>query len=281
MEKKNNENNLDEWNERLQVENEILKLKLMAERGACFIESSEDLPREVEAEFLKNVQLFEDLFDKAEEVTIYEYIGKPEFKGANELTDADLKDETQRLLGLMQLKNIVLDVMGEYEPPVIYKFITEELFSEKIREINIPGYFHHFIYEEFHPNHDIDISKTAQKFIDHWFGKGFNEANFELSDQLVTGDRKIFSKEEVLVKLQNCLSSYQRFTNIKIKAIDTSFEWDQNGEKGFGHAEGMLRYDAEIGNGEIIHFGGPFKLYMINEYAYWQIFYFEFPGFAW
>ena len=51
--------------------------------------------------------------------------------------------------------------------------------------------------------------------------------------------------------------------------------------KGMGHAEGMFRYDAEIENGEKIHFEEAFKLYMINEDGYWRIFYFVFPGFAW
>ena len=48
-----------------------------------------------------------------------------------------------------------------------------------------------------------------------------------------------------------------------------------------GHAEGIFRYDAEIENGETIHFEDAFKLYMINEGGYWRIFYFVFPGFAW
>ena len=38
---------------------------MQAERNALFGGNMQDLPPEVEAEFLKNVQMFEDSFDKA------------------------------------------------------------------------------------------------------------------------------------------------------------------------------------------------------------------------
>lgn len=265
----------------LRIENEILKLKMQAERDAIFGGNMEDLPPEVEAEILKNVQLFEDSFEKAEAVTIYECIGQPSYKKIDELKPDEVKEELTRIMELMHFKNIVLDVQVQYQLSVIYKFITEELFQEKIREVNFPGYIHSFIYEEFHPNHDIDIGNTAQVFLNHWFEKGFDENSLEFADRLVTAEGKIFSRDEVIVKLHNCLNSYQRFINIKFKGSETSFEWDEEEKKGMGHAEGMFSYEAEIESSETIHLEGPFKLYMINENGYWQIFYFVFPGFKW
>jgi hypothetical protein len=275
------ENFNDDTEKNLSIENEILKLKMQAERGAFFGGNMEELPPEVEAEFLKNVQQFEDSFDKASEITIYECIGKPVYKKIEELMPDEVKDEITRIIELMHLKNIILEVQDQYDLSVIYKFITEELFQEKIREVNFPGYLHNFIYEEFHPNHKIDISRSAQEFLNHWFEKGFDENSFELASQLITAEGKIYSKEEVIGKLHNCLNSYHRFINIKFKGTDTSFEWNEKERKGLGHAEGMFSYDAEIESGETIHIEGPFKLYMINETGMWQIFYFVFPGFAW
>jgi len=275
------ENFSDDPDVNLRMQNEILKLKMQAERDAVFGGNMEDLPAELEAEFLKNVQLFEDSFDKAEAVTIYECIGQPSYKKIDELKPDEVKEELTRIMELMHSKSIVLDVQGQYELSVIYKFITEELFQEKIREVNFPGYTHSFIYEEFHPNHDIDIGNTAQVFLNHWFEKGFDENSLEFADRLVTAEGKIFSREEVIAKLCNCLNSYQRFINIKFKGSDTSFEWHEKEEKGLGHAEGLFSYDAGIESGETIHIEGPFKLYMINEDGYWQIFYFVFPGFSW
>ncbi len=279
--KEQEENFNDDPEQNLHIENEILKLKMQAEKGALFRGNMEDLPPEMEAEFLKNVQQFEESFDKANQITIYESIGQPEYKMVEELMPEEVKGEITRIIEMMHAKNIIFEVLGQYELSVIYKFITEELFREKIREVNFPGYIHSFVYEDFHPNHNIDIAGTAQDFLNHWFEKGFDENNAELAGQLITAEGKIFSKQEGIEKLRNCLNSYQRFINIKFKGSDIAFEWDEKEGKGLGHAEGMFSYDAEIENGETIHIAGPFKLYMINETGLWQIFYFVFPGFAW
>lgn len=271
----------DDPEQNIRIENKIIKLKMQAERGAFFGSNMEALPPELEAEFLRNVQQFEDSFDKTTPITIYECIGQPEFKKAAELKPEEVKAEISRIIEMMQSKNIILEVLGQYDHLVIYKFITEELFQEKIREVNYTGYIHNFIYEEFHPNHKIDISKTAQEFLNHWFEKEFGENSIELAGQLITAGGKIFSRQEVLEKLQHCLNRYHRFINIKFKETDTAFEWDEKEGKGIGHAEGMFSYDAEIERGETIHIEGPFKLYMINETGLWKIFYFVFPGFSW
>ena len=271
----------DDPEQNLRIENEIIKLKMQAERGALFGGNREDLPPEMEALFLKNVQQFEDTFDIAREITIYECIGQPDFKKTEELKTEDVKEEITRILELLHSKNIIFEVLGQYEFSVIYKFITEELFREKIREVNHPGYIHSFVYEEFHPNHHVDIGRTAQEFLTHWFEKGFDENSTEFANQFITADGSIFSREEVLLRLRNCLNSYHDFSNIKFIGSGTSFEWNEEEAKGMGHAEGMFSYDAEIEKGETIHIEGPFKLYMINEDGFWRIFYFIFPGFAW
>src|SRR5688572_5986205 len=265
----------------LRIENELLKLKMQAERGAFFGGNMDELPPEVEAEFLKNVQSFEDSFDKADQITIYECIGRPAYKKVDELHPGEGEDELRRLIELLHTKNIILEVLGQYELSVIYKFITEELFNEKIREVKFPGYIHSFIYEEFHPNHKVDIGRTAQEFLDHWFEKKFDEDCFEFADQIVTGEGKTYKKDEVISKLRACMDSYKAFTNIKFTGSETSFDWDEAEKRGLGNAEGMFMYDAEIESGETIHIQGPFKLYMINKDGFWKIFYFVFPGFAW
>ncbi len=267
--------------ENLRIENELMKLKMQAERGALFGGNTEQIPPEIEAQFLKNVQQFEDSYDKANHITIYECIGKPAYKKPDELLPDEAENELRRLMELLHTKNIILEVLGQYELPVIYKFITEELFLEKIREINFPGYMHNFIYEEFHPNHNVDIGRTAQEFLDHWFEKKFDEDSFEIAHQVITAEGKTYSKDEMITKLCICLDSYKGFKNIKFKGSDTNFEWDETKKRGLGHAEGMFKYDAEIENGETIQIEGPFKLYMINEDGFWRIFYFVFPGFGW
>ena len=271
----------DDPDENLRIENEILKLKMQAERDAVFGGNIEELPPDVEAAFLKNVQQFEESFDNAKPVTIYECIGQPMFKKVDELIPEEVKEELKKILELLHAKNIILDVQGQYELSVIYSFITEELVQQQIREVDFPGYIHSFTYEEFHPNHAIDIGNTAQLFLNHWFKKEFNEEFSPFASQIITADGVIYSTGEVITKIINCLNCYNRFFNIKFGGSDTSFDWNEEEKKGIGHAEGMFSYDAEIEMGETLNFEGPFKLYMTNDDGNWRIFYFVFPGFSW
>jgi hypothetical protein len=129
--------------------------------------------------------------------------------------------------------------------------------------------------------HKIDINRTAQDFLDHWFQMCFDEYRTEFARQLITPEGKAFTKDEVIAKLRNCHDSYTAFRNIAFAAPSTSFQWDDENKKGLGHAEGRIRYDAETESGETVHIEGPFKLYMLNEEGYWDIFYFVLSGFAW
>jgi hypothetical protein len=45
-----------------------------------------------------------------------------------------------------------------------------------------------------------------------------------------------------------------------------------------GYAEGTLKYDAILENGEIIEYKGAYKLYMQLEENWWSIFSFIMPG---
>lgn len=54
-----------------------------------------------------------------------------------------------------------------------------------------------FIYEEFHPNHKLDIEDSAKKFLKHWFEKSFDEYSWELNDPFILSDGATISKELV------------------------------------------------------------------------------------
>lgn len=158
----------------LKEENELLKLKLRAEHGANFFETSDDLPPEVENEWLKHISFFEKNYADREFTTVYKSIGKPDFKKAEMLSDKEIEAELDRLLELLNQHNICLDVIGEYKDSVIYKFITEELFEEEIELHDVPGMFTHYTYEEFHPNPLLDARDAVEEII-----KGLEDEKFE------------------------------------------------------------------------------------------------------
>jgi hypothetical protein len=149
-------------------------------------------------------------------VTIYDCIGKPTCKKADDLKPEEVKEELTRLIVQMHSRNILLEVLGQYELSVIYKFMTEELFREKIGEVSFPGFILNFVFEDFHPNHHVDKAGTAQEFLNHWFEKRFDENSTEFCSQLITAEGKSFARKVVMQKLSDCLNCYRSFANTKI-----------------------------------------------------------------
>jgi hypothetical protein len=231
--------------ENLRIENELLKLKMQAEKGAIFGGNMENLPPEVEAEFLKNVQQFEAEWDNRKTIKVYDLIGRPSFKPADLLMADEVEEELKRLHDLMAEKNVFLDVLGNYQPIVIYRFITEELFEHETDDIRIAGWNQNFIYEEFHPNHGMDIYKNTRDFLRHWFETGFDEYSMELASRLITAGGKTFTRDEIIEKLNTCRSFYTKFSKIKYAIGEIKFEFDEE-QHGLGHSEGAVQYKARL-----------------------------------
>jgi hypothetical protein len=272
----------DDFAENMRMENEFLKLKLKAQYGDAFhMESNAGLPPEIENQFLKSMIAFEDAYAKAEFTTVYECIGKPDYKPADELNDVEIPGELERINAILQEHNIILDICdGPYPDRLIYAFITEELFSKET-EMGIEGMGRHFIYEEFHLNHKAEITKCTHQFLKHWFTCNFDDYATEISRQIVIPDGRQMTREEALVKLQLFFDAFQGFKNDGYTIEEISFEINPETFIGLGFAEGLLKYDALLEKGEQVHYEGPYKLYMQMENNYWDIFCFIIPGFNW
>lgn len=266
--------------ENLRIENEILKLKMEAETGARF-GTANDLPPEIENEFLQNVQRFEDAWRTAGTRKIYDRIGRPVYRPADDLADTEIQAAIDGLMEVMEGHGIQLDVLGSYEPRVIYRFITEELFEHETMDMQLPGWVTNFIYEEFHPNHLMDIEQRAKDFLDSWFGKSFNEFGCPFASALILPDSRILTKPEVMRRIDHVFQSYRSFSGCRYGIADVSFELGSDVGPSLGFSEGAVEYKAETEDGEMITIQGPFKFYMSNEGYGWSIFYFIFPGFEW
>ena len=272
----------DDPQENLRIENDFLKLKLKAQFGdAFFMDSNADLPPEIENQFLKNMMAFEDAHANAEYTTVYESIGKPDYKTSEELNAAEITRELERITAIMEEHHIRLDICdGPYADEVIYKFITEELFAHEIEKAPVFGMGWNFIYEEFHPNDKADIEKNTHEFLQHWFTRDFNEYCTELGYEFMLADGRRLNRPAFFEKIKPFFEAFTEFKDDGYNIDDIKFELhDEDG--GLGHAEGMLKYDAVMENGETIHYEGSYKLYMSRENKWWTIFYFVMPGFEW
>jgi hypothetical protein len=278
----NEERFSDDPQEHFRIENEILKIKLKAQYGdAFFMQRDEHLSPEMENSFLKNIIAYDEASANAEFITVYERIGKPDYRSASALSDEEIAIELKRITIIMEEHNIGLDICdGPYPDRTIYEFMTEELFAHEIEKEPVFGMDCNFIYEEFHPNDRAEIEKNTHEFLKHWFSRDFNEYCTELGYQLITAEGKQMTREDLMKKLQPFFESFTAFKDDGYNIDEIKFEL-HDAETGMGHAEGMLQYDAVMENGEIMHYEGPYKLYMQRQDKWWTIFYFIMPGFSW
>jgi hypothetical protein len=275
-----NEN--EEEKDKLSIENEIMKIKLQMQFGDDFMmKTNGSLPPEIENQFLKQIMAYEDNHKNVEEVTVFERIGKPDFKKVDELNADEIGVELIRVNELMESKGIMLNICdGPYEDAVIYQFITEELFLENVEKEFVENSMCNFIYEEFHLNDKAEITKNTVQFMEHWFAREFTEHSYELANPMITAEGKVMPLPDLFKKMSLFFEAFEDFKNHKFMIGEVSFEL--HGEDGgMGHAEGLVKYDAVLDNGEVIHFEGGYKLYMQRQGNWWDIFYFVMPGFNW
>lgn len=266
----------------LPVENELLMMKLQAEFGAECMTGQEEIPPVVVHEFLKSVYEFEQRFrEPVHRISVYEKIGRPPFVPADSLSAGQCRDELQRLLAIMRGHQLQLDVLGDYDDALIYRFVTEEFFGCEIEAFELPGFMHHFCYEEFHPNHAMDIRNRAAEFITQWFGRGINEYSWQLGNEFVLPDTRTFRKDELLKKIARCFEAYTSFANGVFQIRNQQFQWDERRECGDGWVEAWVKYAATGIDGRCVSFEGMAKFYLSNVNGWWSIYYFDMPGFSW
>lgn len=255
--------------EELRFENEFRKLKIAMETGAQFYSGKHgdgnELPLQIEKQFLDNIEAFDEALQTAEEVNVFEFLGRPEFKNESELQQNELEDELNNLQEMMFDKGIVCDVIYELDDRVLYKFITEELFLKTTTNIKVPGFICHFIYEEFHPNHREDIKALCMDLLNRFF-------NNELHDDY----RKVeVMHEEIYNELPAFRNSLSQIRNVVCDEVSLEIS---------GHLATVnyhLEFDGIVSEGLApIHFDGTglFKLECDIEGEFWHFTHMMIPG---
>lgn len=220
---------------------------------------------------------FQNNYSQLKETKIGVILGNPCVKPEKELDDPEIELYLNKVNEMLLSKNIAVDFGGTYDSRTKYKFITEELFEESIFQARFPGMTMHFIYEEFHPDHKIDLEIKAQKFITGWFEKDAEKLLWELADHIILPNGSAVSKEKVQDKFRKVFNRYSHFSEYMYAIAVLNYEVTD--DAGMAYVEGTVSYNALVGNEEAIAIQGSFKLYFCLEYGWWDICYFVFPGF--
>ncbi len=238
--KKRNKKSLEE----LGTENELLKLKMMAEFGGDFM-GGEDLPADIENQFLKQVINFHKQHDPNKVTTVYKYIGEPEYNHVNDLGDKEVVKELKKLLKIMDKSGVGLSYLPETSTREIYRFITEELFKHEIEDVKIKGWVNQFIYEEFHPNPEHDVRSAVYFCLQSIFDKGHALFEEHYSEEMKDSIGLSMELEEFQAKIE---AFWNRFNNIKLEA-HTFEKIEVDKEAGTAHAVCNVTYKTQTQKG--------------------------------
>jgi hypothetical protein len=147
----------------LRLENEMKKLNLEIE-GAVFGFMSDNMPLDMEKQFLDNIMAFETQSKNATYMPLYKFLDEPFFLPFDVLPDEHAEQEFDRLNEIMLKNGVDLDFLCDYSLEIRYRFITEEFMNHEISDMRISGMMNGFIYEEFHPNHEHDLANDTESF---------------------------------------------------------------------------------------------------------------------
>ena len=252
-EKDSNEDELPKLN--IEEENEFKKLKLSIEHGGSFFgKTNNDLPPEIEGQFLDYISNFENAFQNAKKITVYEKLGNPEFKSEATLSDDEINVELERIEGLMRQNGLHLDVLCDYENEnrLIYAFVIEELFLYEVDDMNVFGMTTNFIYEEFHQNHKYDLEQATVDFLKMFFNTKsdfYEEYHNEdaLNHEELNNFRALFKKfkmsffdfKDVTFNEQNAKVEFEIDFWSKIKGTDSKINYSGNGSMTFEYEYGF------------------------------------------
>ena len=273
----------DDPEENLRLENEFLKMKMMAELGGIFGGSSESgIPPEIENQFLKNVMEFEKAYANAKPQKIIDFLGKPAFKDEKGMDDKKFNDEFIRLNKLLHDHNINVDFLAPQPDRVKYNFITRELFEHETDFIPLNGMTTNFIYEEFHPDHKNNITEITDDFLNDFFDRKLNIATHYINDEIIIPDGKVITKEQLINRFYSMYEVAVEFKNTSYQIDNIEFEIKdetEDGLSGMGFSEGEIQYDMIFKDGEMKKIHGPFKIYLGKQRGSWNIYFFYLAGY--
>ena len=270
----------DDPEENIRMQNDFLKMKMMAESGA-FFGGDGDLPSDIENEFLKNVMEFERASADAKPQKVFDLLGQPSFQDEKEMDDIQFATEFARLQKLLEAHNINVEWSAERPGRVVYDFITKELFAHETYFVPVKGMTTNFSYEEFHPDHKEEIAAITDNFLNDFFERKLSVDTDYIDEEIIEPDGNVLAKEQLISRFYAMYEIFIRFekTSFNIENIDFELKDFGDGSAGMGFSEGEINYTAVLQGGEKKEIRGPFKIYFSRQWNYWSICFFYLAGY--
>ena len=246
----------DEY-ERLKRENNEKKKRIEKEQGAKFFtpENGDEIDPLLENQFLKNIEAFEKSFHSAKRTKVFDFIGNPVVKKVSEIPENEIGCELDYIMKLLNDNQIELSTICDVDERELYRFVTEELFESEIDDVKVEGMMSCFIYEEFHPNHDYDIRRICNDFINDFINKQTNSFEYTLTKEAINDK-----------KMNDFISSFSKFELIGSEIIEVTI----NPEK--ASLKMQISFFATIESSvEKQQYSGPVIFNLLPEYGYWSI----------
>ncbi|MGB2867739.1 MAG: hypothetical protein WBD36_04765 [Bacteroidota bacterium] len=218
----------DEKNEQIQKDLNDAKRQEIAEKyGAHFSEPSPELPADMEAQWLHNIEAFESQWENARRVPVREFLDNPTFKHFDEIKPEDLESELDAVLEFLEAKGIAVDFLDGVSDKDIYEFVTSELLEEEIDDVHVDGMMCHFIYEDFHPNDVYDAKFWVTIFLEELFARRFkNVVDCFAKDEMYDGWGKQMSYDQAMALVKSFYSKYALFTEHQVECTDCTLDGD-------------------------------------------------------
>jgi hypothetical protein len=263
----------------LRLENEMKMLNFEID-GAFFRNMSDDMPLDLDKQFLDNILAFETQSKNAKSTTIYSFLGEPEFLPFDILRPEEVETNIERLFKIMDKHDIYLDFLCEYSLETMYRFITDEFMNHEISDMRIPGMNHGFIYEEFHPNHEYDLKNDAENFFNSIMNLKSDFKMYFLSPNMVKStaselvDKIVYEK-----RIESFRNYYNKLRINQFEIIDVEIK-DINKSTKFAGVKFILDYEGILksNNAKVESCGKGYLSFVFTD-DYWTISCIVFKGF--
>ncbi len=133
--------------------------------GGRFTPATPIFPPELEADWLRSIEEFEQQFAAAKQTTVRRFIGSPPVVPLAQIPPSELKRALGALVALLESHNVVVHFGRAVSDGEAYRFLTEELLDHEMDDIHIEGLTQNFLYEEFHPDDRHEAAVAAEFFL--------------------------------------------------------------------------------------------------------------------